>query len=58
MMKNLIIIFIPDEFDYEYVYDYYLFCEDKCIAEVHLEYLEEPIYDGMSFKWNSELSLV
>ena len=45
-------LYTSTEFDYEYVYDYYLFCEDKCIAEVHLEYTEEPIYDGMSFKWN------
>lgn len=41
------------ESDNENVYDYFLFCEDECIAKVRLEYTEELVYGGMSFKWNT-----
>ncbi|MGI6509638.1 MAG: hypothetical protein ACOX1L_03505 [Erysipelotrichaceae bacterium] len=46
-------LYNSSESDNENTYDYFLFCEDECIAKVRLEYTEEIVYGGMSFKWNT-----
>ncbi len=46
-------LYASTESDNENIYGYFLFCEDECIAKVHLEYTEEIVYGGMSFKWNT-----